>query len=163
MAAAALRRLDLDVKGVGLGHDTGAAQIVLLRGEGEAVDLAAEADQLNAETDRFGIDRFVLVVGVDVELRIDPVFEDGHLQGEVAVAEHAAPMRAAFVVGGRGGVAAFRRGLFGLGAAAGEQAGGEDQGERREAPGRSRRHQRLSAGWVETRPAWRPVRRSRAA
>ena len=92
------------------------------------------------------IDRLVVQIGIEPEQRLRALLEDGDLQGEVAVAQQAAAMRTALVVGGRGFVGLGFRG-FGRALAAGRKGGGQEE-DGREAdapPGLIGAHQRRSA------------------
>ena len=132
-----------------------AAQEVVLRHEGEAIDPAAQARKLDAELHLRRRNRLVVAIGKHAELGFDTILEDGHLDREVPVAEHATAMRPALIVGsGR------RRVFLGLVrgrdfATGGEQAAGKQDARDRLATG----HQRSSA--LAIREAWRPVSRSR--
>ena len=151
---------------MGLGDHAIAAEVVGLRGEGEPINPAAQAGELDGELDLPGIDGLVFAVGVDVKLRIHALFKDGHLDGEVSVSKHAAAVRPALVVSGRGCavLGAFRRRLIPI-PTGGKESGGRDCEPKARQPIECIGvHQRRSAVEVEGEiPAWRPVRRSRAA
>src|SRR3546814_9340115 len=88
-------------------------------------------------------------------LGIDTILEDGHLDREIAVAQHAAAMRSALIIGSGGGC--MLTGLVGGRALA---TGSEERtGEQDAREGQDTGHQRFSA--LVMREAWRPVSRSR--
>src|SRR3546814_9552324 len=101
------------------------AQEILLGDEGEAIDPAAEAIELDAELDLRRCNRLVVAIGVNPEFRLHPVFEDRHLDREIAVAEHPAAMRPTLVFGR--GRRRMLLGFVGRGAltGGGEQVAGE--------------------------------------
>src|SRR3546814_13058913 len=75
------------------------AQEILLGDEGEAIDPAAEAIELDAELDLRRCNRLVVAIGVNPEFRLHPVFADRHLDREIAVAAHPPAMRPTLVFG----------------------------------------------------------------
>ena len=97
MFAPIRHRTDAHIEGMRLDDDAVAAQIVLLRREFEAVDPPAETVKFNPEIDIGRGDRLVRPVGIDSELRIGAILEDGDFQREIIVAEHPAAMGTAFI------------------------------------------------------------------
>src|SRR3546814_18127360 len=77
----------LDVERMRLLDLAAPAQEILLGDEGEAIDPAAEAIELDAELDLRRCNRLVVAIGVNPEFRLHPVFEDRHLDRENDVAE----------------------------------------------------------------------------
>ena len=151
---------------MGLGNHPIAAEVVGLRGEVEPINPATQAGEFDGELDLPGIDRLVLAVSVNVKLRIHAVFEDRHLDGEISVPKHAAAVRPALVVRSRGCavLGALRRLLFPILTGCEESGGRDHQRKARQPIECIGVHQRRSAVEVEGEiPAWRPVRRSRAA
>src|SRR5688500_15430463 len=80
-------------------------QVVLLRLETKGVDLAIQALERDAGAHARSGKRFVVLVGVEPELRRHAGFEDGDFECEVAITQHAAAVRATLELGGGGGVA----------------------------------------------------------
>src|SRR3546814_5641068 len=74
------------------------AQEILLGDEGEAIDPAAEAIELDAELDLRRCNRLVVAIGVNPEFRLHPVFEDRHLRSEEHTSELQSPMRISYAV-----------------------------------------------------------------
>src|SRR3546814_8150295 len=66
----------LDVERMRLLDLAAPAQEILLGDEGEAIDPAAEAIELDAELDLRRCNRLVVAIGVNPEFRLHPVFEE---------------------------------------------------------------------------------------
>src|SRR3546814_5948803 len=99
------------------------------------------------------LDGLVVPEGIDAELGVDAILEDGDLEREVAVAQHPPAMRATLIFAG------CRLGfgpLLGGGAVAAGREQGE--GEQRDRPQIMLLAHR-AVSMVEMRAAWRPVRR----
>ena len=125
MRATACNRLHLHVEGVRLGDNPGAAQVVLDWGKGEAVHLTVQAGQLDGQVHVARSNRLVVAEGIDVELGLDTVLENGHFNGEIAVAQHAAMVRSALIIRGGGGVLTLGRGGWPVPTGAERQSGGQ--------------------------------------
>ncbi len=138
-----------------LRDDALAGEIVALGPEREAIDLAPQTRERDRKADGLRIDRLAVARGIDAELRVLAVFEDGHLDGEIAVREQAAAMRAP----GRFGGFAFAMfvGRFGALAACRERERKQDCRGNRAARDEGTDHCEISA---ELRLPNRPVRRS---
>ena len=134
------------------------AQIILLWRKREAVDTPAEPMKLNAKIDAGRSDRFARPIGVDTELRIGPILEDGDFYREIVITKDSAAMRATFIL--------LVYGEFVMAAAM--------TGRRRVVAARDqyepcdRRHQAADEGMshclcstLERREKWRSLRRSR--
>src|SRR3546814_19012825 len=106
--------------------------------------------------------RLVVAIGVNPEFRLHPVFEDRHLDREIAVAEHPAAMRPTLVFGR--GRRRMLLGFVGRGAltAGGEQVAGEQNARNWVATGHQRfsalarsEERRVGEGWVsKSRSRW---------
>jgi hypothetical protein len=115
-----------------LGDRAVADQHIAFSGEGEAVHLAIEAAEFDAGAHVLGRNRLIAAIGVQAVLRRHAGLEDGDLNGEIAVAKHAATMRSTLVVaGGRARVrfaAGHVAGIFAAGGQDHEQHQSSKQG-----------------------------------
>src|SRR3546814_14495050 len=75
------------------------AQEILLGDEGEAIDPAAEALELDAELDPRRCNRLVLSIGVNTESRLHPVSDDTHPDREIALTALPAAMGPPLLIG----------------------------------------------------------------
>ncbi len=150
--AAAFGRRHPDVEAMRFGDHPAAAQEIVLPGETESVDPAAEATEFDRQSHFGRLDRLVVAIGVDAELGIDAIFEDGDLKREGTAAKHASPVRATFIFARSGRrVPLFRRRCF---AACGKH--GEDHDRCR--PQQIYSHRIVSI--LASSGAWRPKSRS---
>lgn len=117
-------RFDLDIERMRLGDFATASEVVAFRLEGEIVDFAVQSLELHGGPHTRGRQRLAALVGVQPVLRRHIGLEDGHFQREVAIAQHAAAMRAALVFCSGGFTMAFARFRCG-----GATAGSEQQSE----------------------------------
>ena len=121
MRAAALNGANLDVERVRFRDDPVAAQIVAFGFESETVCLVTETRQFNAQLHVSRWNRLVIPERIDAKFRVNTVFENGDLNGEITVAKHSTPMGAPFILTSR----CCRAFTFGLGlwlAAGGKQS-----------------------------------------
>jgi len=104
---------DFHIEGMRLGDLTAAGQVLAFRLEGEYVGFPVQSLERDGGNHFGGIDRLAVLVGVKTELRRDVGFEDGDLDGEIPIAQHAAAMGATLVVAA--GWGRFNSSVTGLG------------------------------------------------
>lgn len=96
------RGRDFHLEGVRLGDDAVAEEVVFPRRECERVYLVAQPQEFNGELDFVRRQRLVILICVDVELGINAVLENGHLDCERAIAKHTPAVRPALILARRG-------------------------------------------------------------
>ena len=98
MGAAIFSRDHDHIEAVRLDHRTIAAQIIIFGGETVSVGFPIEPLERHGQRNFAGRDRFSVAVGVNAEFRRDAIFEDGHLDREISVAQYASVVGAALIV-----------------------------------------------------------------
>ena len=95
--------MHLHVEGVRLFDDAVAAQVVGFGHEGDAVDAAAKAVQLDAQRHLARRDRLAVAIErIDPEVRLDAGLVDRHLHLEVVARQQPRAVRAARILQGAG-------------------------------------------------------------
>ena len=98
MLRAFVAGLDRDIEGMGFVDNAVAPQEVILGLEGKLIDVAAQPRQSDVECYGLGVERFIVLINIDVKFRLDALFEDRDLGCKIARSQHAAAMRSTLVV-----------------------------------------------------------------
>ncbi|MCZ7595445.1 MAG: hypothetical protein M5U16_11465 [Hyphomicrobium sp.] len=97
---------------MGFDDDLIALQVIFLCRERDLINTVAETTQFNVKFDIRRLKRLFREKRIDMKLRRNAFLEDRNFKGEVAVAEHAASMRAALEFSWRRGICMLLSSVF---------------------------------------------------